>query len=542
MRLLRLIQHLAWSYHSGVFLTGVERTGAERRILVLLAAGVLAGAMRWLLRQRRPSGHVAELSAAIWFRSGRLPPLSTLVRAVLSIVLVALGASLGREAAPKQAGAVIASACCESLGLSSVERRLLVACAAGGGMAAVYNVPFGGALFALEVLLGSLALPLIAPALATSMIATATAWLLLPNVPTYALPTYSVSAPLIAWAVLAGPLAGLLSVLYVRAIAWADARKPQRRWLLVMPVIVFACLGATAVHFPQILGNGKDLVQLTFLGAVPFALVLPLLALKLLATCACLASGAPGGLFTPTMTCGALLGALLGSLWAALGGAAAAGSCAVVGAAAVLAASTQGPISALVLVLELTRHGESLMVPMLLAVAGAVWVARRLEPRSIYSGRIQAGRSAAHARLPSTLPAAQRLICRDYVSVSAAARYPEVLEQSIRSAGRPLYVLDEHGEPVGALDSTRLRALKLKPIQRVIATAADLAAPAVTLSSSLDDYELARALKRSGKTELAVVDAGSGALIGVVRTPPPRGQLAPRALAEAALSSQPQRR
>src|SRR6202035_6095518 len=90
----------------------------------------------------------------------------------------------------------------------SEQRRLLVACGAGAGMAAVYNVPLGGALFALEVLLGTITLPLVLPALATSLIATAMAWIVVPIAPTYFLPTYGVSASLVVWAAIVGPLAG----------------------------------------------------------------------------------------------------------------------------------------------------------------------------------------------------------------------------------------------------------------------------------------------------------------------------------------------
>ncbi len=517
MRLLRAAQHLAWSYHSGIFLTAVEHASGVRRVVVLVSAGVLAGAVRWLLQQRRPSGHSAELAAAIWFRSGRLPAIATSVRAVLSIVLVGMGASLGREAAPKQAGAVIANALSDRVVLSSVERRLLVACAAGAGMAAVYNVPFGGALFALEVLLGSLALPLVAPALATALIATAISWLLLPDAPTYSIPHYTASPALIAWAVLIGPLAGLGSVLYVRAIAWSDARKPKGWRLLVTPVAVFALLGATAVAYPQLLGNGKDVVQISFLGPMALSVAVPLLVLKLIATSACLGSGAPGGLFTPTMTCGALLGAVLGSLWGLLDGSAVAGSCAIVGSAAVLAAATEGPICAVVLVLELTHASESLMVPMLLAVAGAIWVSRHLEPRSIYSGRIHAARSAAQSRpLPADL-AGSPLISSDYTSLSAAARYPEVLESLLGSDGRPIYVLAEDGELVGTIEGGFAASATVTPIQRAIATAADLARPTVALHSSFSPGDLMRGLETAAKPELPVLEAGSARMIGVVR-------------------------
>jgi CIC family chloride channel protein len=357
MALLRAVQHLSWSYSAGTFLDAVEQVGWQQRIVVVVAAGILVGAVRWLWKQP-PGGHAGELAEAIWFRCGRLPLAPALGRAVLSIVIVGMGASLGREAAPKQTGAAIANALAERARLSALERRLLVACGTGAGMAAVYNVPFGGALFALEVLLGSLALPLIAPALATSLIATWVSWLFLPNVAEYSVPGYDVSTPQIVWAIVFGPLAGLAAVAYIRAIAWADSHRPQGWPLFAAPLLVFAALGLLALVFPQLLGNGKDVVQQLLLDQLALPLLLPLLVLKPLVTSACLGSGAPGGLFTPTLTCGALLGGLCGRLWDFVWPGASAGSHALIGAAALLAAAMQGPVSAIVLVLELTRSAD----------------------------------------------------------------------------------------------------------------------------------------------------------------------------------------
>ena len=113
----------------------------------------------------------------------------------------------------------MASRISEWAGLPRAQRRLLVACGAGAGMAAVYNLPLGGALFALEVLLGTVTLPLVLPALATSVIATAVAWIYLPIRPTYIIPTYGVTAAQVVWAVLVGPLAGLAAVGWVRLVA-----------------------------------------------------------------------------------------------------------------------------------------------------------------------------------------------------------------------------------------------------------------------------------------------------------------------------------
>jgi chloride channel protein, CIC family len=386
IELLRAVQHLAWSYHSGDFLDGVRRTSATRRVLVLLVGGVIAGAGTTLLA-RRGAGEVSE---TIWLRKARVPLLASLARAVHSIVIVALGASLGREAAPQQTGAALASALSEWARLPEWQRRLLVACGAGAGMAAVYNVPLGGALFALEVLLGTLTLPLVLPALATSAIATAIAWIALPTAPTYTIPSYPVSGSQIVWAVIVGPIAGLAAIAWIRLIARAHALRPSGWQRLAAPIVVFTALGALAIAYPQLLGNGKPVVQLALVARLSVVLLAVLLVLKPLVTAACLGSGAPGGLFTPTLAYGVLLGGLLGQAWAQIWPGAPLGSYAIIGGAAVLGASMQGPLAAVVLLLELTHHADALMVPILIAVAEATVLARVLGAPSIYSARLSA--------------------------------------------------------------------------------------------------------------------------------------------------------
>ena len=212
------------------------------------------------------------------------------------------------------------------------------------------------------------------------------------------------------------------------------------------PIMVFAALGVAATRFPQLLGNGKDSVQLAFEGSLPLLLALSLAVLRPLSTAACLGSGAPGGLFTPTLTLGALLGAAGGHAWSLLwpGGPFEPGAYALVGAAAVLAASTQGPVSAVVLLLELTRNVDATMVPLMLAITGAMLVARSLETRSIYSGRIHTARNAV-AEAPGK-------------AISAAARMPEVLRELARCPDRELDVIDQDGRFLGLLTGERALA------------------------------------------------------------------------------------
>ena len=385
--LLRLVERAAWSYRSGSFVAVAEDAAALHHIVVLALAGVIAGA-GMLVLQRLDGAGGGEVSEALWLRAAHLPLGSSVARGVLSIVTVGMGASLGREGAPQLAGAAIASRACERMGIPAWQRQLLVACGAGAGMAAVYNVPLGGALFALEVLLGTITLPLVLPALATTMIATATAWIVVPDEPTYHFPAYGVTAQQIVWAALIGPLAGLAAVLWVRLIARAGALRPSGRGRLWAPIGVFTALGAVSIAYPQLLGNGLDIVQLSLAGQLSFGLIAVLLVLKPLATAACLGSGSPGGLFTPTLAYGVLVGGLLGHAWALLWPGSPTGSYALIGGAAVLAAAMQGPLAAIVLMIELTRHADALMVPMLIAIVPATVVARIARAPSIYSARL----------------------------------------------------------------------------------------------------------------------------------------------------------
>lgn len=455
MTLLHLVQHVAWSYHSGSFLQAAEDASAARKLLLATGAGLLIGiSVPWI----RKGGHAGEISEDIWFNSGRAKPLPSAARSVLSIVIVGLGASLGREGAAKHAGAACASVIGNRLGFSPPELRLLVACGAGAGMAAVYNVPFGGALFAAEVLLGSLALPLVLPALLCSAIATTVALLMLTGGPTYRIPEFTLSLPLLVYSVVASPLIGFVSALYIRIIGWADRLKPKNDAVrLVVSLAVFMSFGTVSIWFPQILGNGKDVVQQSFLSSLSLPLLLWLLLLKPLATAACLGSGAPGGLFTPTFALGAVLGGVLGGAWTLLWPGSDIGVYSLVAATATLAAATRGPISAIVLASELTYALNPVMLPAIICAFGATAVAQRFDPRSIYSARVHEAMA----------------LSEHGPRVSEARRYTSVVLRLSRLGPRALVdVTNKTGDVIGTLSESDLRRKPPRPLQT--ATAADL--------------------------------------------------------------------
>ena len=407
MAILHGVQHLAYGYRHGDFQTGVRHGPIWRPAAVLAGAGIVLGAV-WVAL-RKLGGPVRGLDEAVWEHQGRLRPLVTAANALVQIVAVGAGATLGREGAPKELGAGLASSLCDRAGLSTTERQVLVACGAGAGMAAVYNVPLGGALFAAEVLLGTLALPVVIPALATAGVATGVSWLLLPDRPTYDVGHLPVSASLTLWAVLLGLLAGLIGAGLVVAVGWAKARATTGTRTLGMVAAAFSAVGVVAIGLPEVLGNGKDVAQLVFSGDLSLPLVAVIVIARPLATAACLRAGAVGGLFTPTLAIGALVGTLAGRAWGTLLPAGPVAGFALIGAAALLAGAMQSPIASIALAVELAHSGLALLVPIALAAAGAAALSRVLVPASLYTAagwwsgghRVGAEKPSAQLRRPS---------------------------------------------------------------------------------------------------------------------------------------------
>jgi len=403
MLILFNVQYAAFGYHSGSLQHGVEQASAPRRVASLLIAGAFGG-VAWFLLRRYTKGEPSEIDEALWTGDGRLSFRRCLGTSVISEVVIGMGASIGREAAPKLLGGASGSVLAGWGGLSPQQRRLLVACGGGAGLAAVYNVPLAGAVFTAEILIGSISLPVILPAVVSSFIATATAWIYLPDHATYlGIPDYRFTGSLMTWALLAGPVIGLISSGYIRLIGWVSHHRARGTSALFAPVIAFGILGVIGIWYPELFGNGLDMARDAFLGIGGFSLLLTLFALKPLVTAMCLGSGASGGLFTPTLSAGAVLGGALGIAWSLAWPGSPSGAFAMVGAAAMIGASMQAPLSGLALVLELTHSGFGLMVPMMTATAIATIVAFYVDGYSIYSSRLPAY-APDTARVPARHP------------------------------------------------------------------------------------------------------------------------------------------
>jgi CIC family chloride channel protein len=412
IRLLHWIEHLAYNGHTGSFLSDIASSSPLRRVAVLFMAGVIVSVFLALERyfKIRPTGNRAATTA----QSPRTLP--TLAEALVSIFTVGMGTPLGREAALREAASLIAARLSDRAPLTPQQRRLLLACGAGAGMGAAYNVPFAGALFAVEIVLGTFSTRALLAATVTSCLATISSWLLLPNVPSYTIPELHLTRSTLVFAILAGPLCGAGSAAFVRLIAWACRHRSHGAFVLLAPILVLTCVGIASLPYPELLGNGKEAIQSIFFNREAVPVLAVLLFLRPIATVASLRSGAVGGLFTPVMSIGAILGSLIAGLWIRAANLLqistspdTAITFAFLGAAATLSAGTQAPISSILFLLEMTHRGGTLLLPILIAVTLAIVTHRRLTPGSIFtvrrdpggSGQVQADLAKAYTIQPA---------------------------------------------------------------------------------------------------------------------------------------------
>ena len=376
---LHTLEHLVWGHQKGPFLDGVALPPGWRIVTVMTAVGLLAAAAWYAVRRwGRPLTSVEDSVA------GRpMPAWETLVNTVVQVSAVGLGASVGKEVAPRELSAMAAGKLVSWFGLDKRWRRILIASAAGGGLAAVYNVPLAGTLFALEVLLVEVRPSAAVPALVISGIATVIARPLVGGGVLYPLPEVRSNWALLVAAVIIGPLLGVAATSFAAVTKRLSAGRSSGWRLLVAMPIVFAGVGALAMVLPLILGNGRALAQAGFDLAHPAWLLLIYAAAKYVVTAVSLGSGAVGGTLQPSVAIGAALGAAAASGWAVVWPGADGTALAVVAAAAFLAANMRAPFTGIVLIVEFTGTGSALLLPMALAVAGALAASSLLHPSGL---------------------------------------------------------------------------------------------------------------------------------------------------------------
>ena len=362
--LLEFIQILVFGNDKSNLLSQFNSVSPFRRFAVLLVVGVLAS-LFWYFLQRRVS--LLSISKAKQLVGKKSPNfLGQSLHALVQVAIVGAGASVGKEGAPRELGALCAGSLSKGLGLEISERQLMIACGAGAGLAAVYQVPFASALFVLETLGVGWKLKNIVVILFSTYLSAYCARPIVGGEAIYAVNKVSLYPnSLIQVFVLALTITPLALVFKVLAKSASKSRMTDKRILWTMPVS-FIILGGIAAFSPMIMGNGQVMAQWLFSGGVSEYLPI-LLVTKALIVCLLLWSGTYGGTLTPSFTLGVGTGYLVTMWLENLGLTLSPNLGMLLGATVFLGTTLDAPLTGIALVLSFTGQGGLVAVPLILA-------------------------------------------------------------------------------------------------------------------------------------------------------------------------------
>jgi CIC family chloride channel protein len=435
--------------------SGVAQAPPLERVLVPAVGGLLAGLVLALGVRWAGSARGWDILEAVVLRSGVLPLRSAIVRATSSVLTQASAGAVGREGPIVLVAAATASRVAGHLRVPTRERRLLVACGAAAGLACAYNTPLGAALFAMEILLGTFSLEAFAPLALSSAAATLLTWAAFGHDPVFRVPPAALASPWeIALCVVLGVLGGGVAALFLEALR---ASASLYRWMrLPRPVGMATAglvLGLVTLRFPEIVGNGRDAIAALFARPWGIEHVLALLALRLVVTPLAVGSGTVGGVFTPTLFLGAMLGHAFGVTvaTAAPGLGTDPAAFALAGMGALLAGTTHAPLTAVVMVFEMSLDYD-VVVPLLLGSAAASVVATRFTTESVYTEALR--RKGSQEEGPGALDVLRvaDVVRPDGVTVAPDLPLARVLDTFVAARRNHLYVVDADGAFLGAVN------------------------------------------------------------------------------------------
>lgn len=492
------------------------------------AGGLLVGLLVWY-GAREAQGHgVPEVIMAVALRGGRIRGRVAVVKALASAITLGSGGSAGREGPIVQIGAALGS----KLGqlLRSPEERviLLVACGSAAGISATFNAPVAGVFFALEVILGEFATRSFSMVVLSSVTAAAISRAMLGNAPAFATPGHTLVHPAeFGWYLGLGLLAGLVGVLYTRMLYLVeDGFDGLRLPAPVKPAVGGILVGLVALAFPQVMGNGYEVIEGALGASMDLRLMAVLVLAKIVATALTLGSGGSGGTFAPALYIGAVLGGAFGG-WVngvAPHPTASGGAYALVGMAAVFAASARAPITAVLILFELTGDYR-IILPLMASTVMATMVSSLVDRESIYSVKLKRRGVdlAARERIlqdPMRRISVGEVMTRDFETVAPDLPVPELVDLFNRTGHHGFPVTDDRGRLRGmvTLKDLEFARVRRRPLSAE-ATVRDLATTDPGYVCPEDSLAMAlRSMGRLGVGRLPVVDSGaSRRLVGVLR-------------------------
>jgi len=377
------------SYGSdGNLLELVRSTPWYYRISIPALGGLVVGSLVYLLAREAKGHGVPEVMEAVTLRSGMIRKRVVFVKSLVSAICIGTGGSVGREGPIVQIGSAIGSSIGQVLKISAERTRTLVGCGAAAGIAATFNAPIAGSMFALEIILGDFGLATFSPIVISSVAATAVSRHFLGDFPAFIVPAYELIS---AWEfplyVILGFFCALVAVTFTTLLYRAEdifdnLRIPE----YLNAVIGGLMLGIMGLLLPHVLGVGYPAIDLCLMQKLSWWVMFLLVVFKILSTSITIGSGGSGGIFAPSLFVGAMAGGCFGTVVHHIfpGVTASPGAYSIVGMGAVVSGTTHGPLSAILILFEMTGDYKIILPLMVACIIGSLASGQLLKD-SIYT-------------------------------------------------------------------------------------------------------------------------------------------------------------
>ena len=460
-----LIQGVEWiGYDWFPHLT--QTWGVAYVVIIPVIGGLIVGPLIYFFAREAKGHGVPEVMEAVALRGGRIRPIVAVVKSLASAISIGSGGSVGREGPIVQIGSALGSTLGQKLGLSDDRIRNLVACGAAGGIAATFNAPIAGVVFALEIILGEFSVKYFSSVVVSAVTASVIGRAVFGDIPAFIIPIeYGVKS---LWEFAFYPVLGItaafVGAFFVRFLYWSedvfDDWKSVPEW--VKPAVGGLLLGGVALLYPnltgitwtrmpQIYNVGYGVIESALANQLTLSVVLGLLVLKMIATSLTLGSGGSGGVFAPGLYMGAMFGTafeiVIKMIFPDL--VSPPGAYALVGMGAVFAATAHAPLTAVLILFELTGDYR-IMLPLMLTVVIATLVSQKLlKGESIYTLKLtRRGVRLQRGKDVDVLQAVlvDEVMSREINTVTKDMNLNELSEILNRSRHHGLAVLDEKGK------------------------------------------------------------------------------------------------
>jgi CIC family chloride channel protein len=522
--LIGFIQTIAIGGHNNILET-VSALPWYEKLIIPSIGGLIIGPLIYFFGKETKGHGVPEVMEAVALRSGKIRSRVMFLKAFVSAVNIATGGSVGREGPIVQIGSSLGSTFGRWLKVSQDRLKVLVACGAAAGIAATFNAPIAGVMFSVEIILGNYAIITLVPLIMSSVMATIVARWYFGDILAFEIPRYSLGN---AWEIgpyiLLGIASGVVAVGFIKLLYsledFAD-KIPIKSWLKT-PLILFL-IGLMLLGFPHVYGVGYDTITQVLKGGMVWYMLLFLVPIKMLATSVTLAAGGSGGIFAPSLFVGAVFGGLFGTLMHFFfpDVVISSGAYAVVGMSAMVAGTTHAPITAFLVIFEMTGDYK-LILPLMLCSILASFVASIVKKDSIYTMKLtRRGVDLSRGMEVSIMQATKvrDVMNKNMVVLNESKDFNDLLKEVINSNEAYYFVVDDKGKYQGSFNVHDVKEVLNEKSLAGLVVAKDLVP--ISLSPSIEmDATLAQCMRKFGVYEMeelpVVEDENSKRLIGKV--------------------------